>query len=331
MLKLIAWQEPTTANALQLANRDFRMSTPGLISVDWGTTNLRTYLADLNGGILAQVESPSGILAVENGAFADVLRAAIGDWIAAHGRLPVVMSGMIGSRQGWVEAPYVRCPASIRDIADALTVFDVDGIGAVHLVPGLDHLPPGEPPDVMRGEETQILGIMATAPSSDATLVHPGTHSKWATVAGNAIVGFKTYMTGEVYGALKNHTILGRLMKTGRAEGHGFLRGVEAARQDGTAGHLLHQLFSVRTLGLFELLAPDELPEYLSGLLIGSEIKAAAEAGQSITIFGNDALTERYGKAADALGLTWNRGPEHSVVAGQLLLARAAGLLGNTP
>lgn len=307
------------------------MSTPQLIAVDWGTTNFRAYLADVDGNIVAQTQQRSGILAVENGAFADVLRAETAPWIEAHGSLPVMMSGMIGSRQGWIEAPYVRCPAGVREIAAALTAFEVEGIGTVHLVPGLDHMPPGEPPDVIRGEEAQTLGAMAATPEPDAIFVHPGTHSKWVTVTSGVITGFTTYMTGEVYGALKEHTILGRLMQDGVPNGSGFLQGVEAARRGRPAGNLLHQLFSVRTLGLFELLRPEQLPEYLSGLLIGSEIAAAAPAGETITIFGSDALTDRYGRAAEALGVKWKRGPEHSVVAGHLLIARAAGLVGRAP
>jgi 2-dehydro-3-deoxygalactonokinase len=304
------------------------MPEPRLIAVDWGTTNFRAYLADFGGAVLDEVELPSGILAVRDGNFADVLRNAVGRWIEEHGPLTVIMSGMIGSRQGWVEAPYVRCPAGVDDIAAALTTFDVEGLGPVNLVPGLDHTPPGAGPDVMRGEEAQIIGATALNPAKRATFVLPGTHSKWVTVESGSITDFSTYMTGEVYGALRNHTILGRLMKAGQAKGDGFLKGVEAARRQGTsAGSLLHQLFSVRTLGLFDLLPGEELSDYLSGLLIGAEILAAAQPGQAITIFGSDELTDRYGKAADALGLIWNRGPERSVVAGHLQIARAAGLL----
>lgn len=307
------------------------MTTPQLITVDWGTTNFRAYLVHADGRILAQAERPSGILAVRDGAFADVLTAEVTPWIKAHGKLPVMMSGMIGSRQGWVEAPYVRCPAGVGEIAAALTAFDVEGIGTVHLVPGLDHVPPGEPPDVIRGEEAQILGAMAAKPESDAIFVHPGTHSKWVSVSHGVITGFTTYMTGEIYGALKDHTILGRLMRDGASQDSGFLHGVAAAPRDGPAGSLLHKLFSVRTLGLFGLLPPEELSEYLSGLLIGSEIMAAARPGQTITIFGSDELTERYAKAAKALSIHWRRGPERSVVVGHLLIARAAGLLEAAP
>lgn len=308
------------------------MSAPYLISVDWGTTNFRAYLADESGTVLAQIESASGILAVKDGAFAEVLKSAIGSWLDAHGRLPVIMSGMIGSRQGWVEAPYARCPAGVREIAAALTPLQVEGLGVVYLVPGLNHIPPGQPPDVMRGEEAQVLGAITLPPQPEAIFVLPGTHSKWVTVSAGIITGFTTYMTGEVYGALKAHTILGRLMEEGPSDGTGFLQGVEVARQGGRApGQLLHQLFSVRTLGLFEQLPARELPDYLSGLLIGSELVAAAPTGTTITIFGKDELIARYGKAAEALGISWNRGPEQSVVAGHLMIARAAELLGKDP
>lgn len=307
------------------------MSTPRLIAIDWGTTNFRAYLADANGAVIARKESPNGILRIRDREFADVLRAEVRGWIDEHGPLTVTMSGMIGSRQGWVEAPYVRCPAGVPDIASALTRFDVEGIGAVHLVPGLDHVPEDQSPDVMRGEEAQIIGAMMLLGKRDGQFVSPGTHSKWVMVTGGVITGFATYMTGEIYSALRGHTILGRLMKDGVSSDVGFLRGVETARRSKPAGDLLHRLFSVRTLGLFDLVAAEDLPEYLSGLLIGAEIAAAAQAGQAITILAAADLTSRYGKAAEALGLAWNPGPEYPVVAGHLQLARAARLLEQAP
>ena len=303
------------------------MSTPRFIAVDWGTSNFRAYLADGGGKVLDYVQQARGILAVEDRKFADVLKAGIGGWATDYSPLPIMMSGMIGSRQGWVEAPYVRCPASVEDLARALTVIQADGIGTVHLVAGLDHAPPGGPPDVIRGEEAQAFGAMAMEGTKNGTFVQPGTHSKWINVADGKITGFSTYMTGEVFAALKGHTILGRLMTTEAADGSGFLKGVEAARTEGTPGDLLNRLFSVRTLGLFDRLPARELSDYLSGLLIGSEVIAAARPGEPITIFGSGDLTARYGKAAETLGLSWKSGPADSVVAGQLEIAHAAGLL----
>lgn len=307
------------------------MSAPKIIAVDWGTSNFRAYLADQHGRILTRVANAEGILAIGNRAFADVLRSTVGPWLREHGGLPVIMSGMIGSRQGWIEVPYVHCPASLDEIAAGLTSFHVDDIGAVHLVPGLDHAPEGEPPDVMRGEEAQIVGAMTGLESQGVLFVHPGTHSKWVSVADGVIERFSTYMTGEVYAALKDHTILGRLME-GQATGdEGFLQGVETARHSGTAGTLLHRLFSARTLGLHDRLPPVELSAYLSGLLIGAEIAAAAPPGMEFTILGSEALASRYAKAAEALGRSWRRGPADSVVPGLLAIARAAGLIGGAP
>ncbi len=281
---------------------------PRLIAVDWGTSNFRSYLIDETGRILADVQSADGILTVKAGRFAEVLRSRVGPWVAQHGPLPVIMSGMIGSRQGWIEVPYVHCPARVSDLAAGLKTIDAEGIGKVHIVPGLDHFAAGGIPDVMRGEETQVLGALALEARQEGLFIHPGTHSKWVSVVDGAIVGFSTYMTGEAFAALKQHTILGRLMAEGDASVRGFASGVEHARENtGPAGSLLHSLFSVRTLGLFEMLSGQELSDYLSGLLIGSEIRAAAVPGQIATILGSEEL--------DCLA------------AGQVLIARAAGLI----
>jgi 2-dehydro-3-deoxygalactonokinase len=302
---------------------------PCLIAIDWGTSNFRAYLACSDRHVLDEERSGDGILAVGQGRFAGVLHARIGRWLARHGPLPVVMSGMIGSRQGWVEVPYVRCPARVTDLARSLAGLEVEGVGHIAVVPGLDCTDAEGVPDVMRGEETQVLGALAATGDQDGTFVHPGTHSKWVSVAGGAISSFATYMTGEVFAALKEHTILGRLMTTAGESARGFLRGVETARAaPGPPGLLLHRLFATRTLGLFDRLGPDELADYLSGLLIGADLAAAAPRGRSITIIGGSELVRRYGEAADILGLPWQRGPQDSVVAGQVEIARAAGLLG---
>jgi 2-dehydro-3-deoxygalactonokinase len=300
---------------------------PCLIAVDWGTSNFRAYLVDAGARVLAEERSAEGILAVRQGDFAGVLRARVGAWLSAHGPLPVVMSGMIGSRQGWVEAPYVHCPARIEDLARGLTVIDGEGVGRVALVPGLDCTTGDGVPDVMRGEEVQVLGALGDG-EREGLFVHPGTHSKWVAVRGRSIARFATYMTGEVFAALKSHTILGRLMTEAGRSPSAFARGVEAARQDrGPPGALLHRLFSVRTLGLFDRIPPDALADYLSGLLIGAELAAAAEPGAPFTLLGSGELTERYREAAAVLGLSCRQGPANSVIAGQLLIARAAGLL----
>lgn len=304
---------------------------PALVAVDWGTSSFRAYLATAEGTVLDHVSNAKGILAVQGGRFADVLHNAIGGWIAAHGRLPILMSGMIGSRQGWVEAPYVKCPADAKAIAAKLSTVEVDGLGAVALVPGLETRNADGAPDVMRGEECQVLGAIAALGLRDGLFVLPGTHSKWVTVSAGTITGFRTFMSGEVFAALKGHTILGRLMSPKDGQGQGFAKGVAAGSMAGTPGDLLNRLFAVRTLGLFGEVPPPELGNYLSGLLIGAELAAgAALAKGGFTIVAGADLSERYAKAAGLMGVKAAAAPADSVVPGHLAIARMAGLMGRT-
>src|SRR6185369_2749660 len=157
------------------------------------------------------LEGP-GILKAE-GHFGPWLDSMIGGWIATHGAAPVILSGMIGSRQGWKEAAYARCPAGADVIVKALTRIEWNEL-TIALVPGLSTENDGMP-DVMRGEETQIFGALALSRASDGLFLLPGTHSKWVEARGGSIRSFRTFMTGELFGALKDHTILGRLMIAG--------------------------------------------------------------------------------------------------------------------
>lgn len=302
------------------------MPKPVLIAIDWGTTSFRGYLVAADGTIVARQSGAQGILAVKDGRFADVLHAATADWHAQFGPLPIVMSGMIGSRQGWREAPYLKCPAQARDIAANLLRFDTDGLGSIAVVPGLLDQPGGMP-DVMRGEETQIIGALQSARTGGQTFVLPGTHAKWVAVRDGAISGFRTYMTGEVFAALKGHTILGRLMADAPHDPRAFERGVTFGAAPGAPGDLLNRLFSTRTLGLTGSLAADEAASYLSGLLIGAEIASAAPAS-SFTIIASEGLAARYEDAARQLGLAATRAPADCVAEGLLVIASAAGIVG---
>lgn len=301
-----------------------------IVAVDWGTTSFRAFLAGADGKVLERTSDAKGILSVTGGRFADVLKAAVAGWVAANPRIPVLMSGMIGSRQGWVEAPYVKCPADARALAGKLTKIDVDGLGTVALVPGLETRSADGAPDVIRGEETQVLGALEMSGAKDGLYVLPGTHSKWVTVKAGAIQSFKTYMTGEVFAALKGHTILGRLMTPRGGGGAGFAKGVAVGAAAGGPGELLNRVFSVRTLGLFGEVPPPELSDYLSGLLIGAELSSVGDRSRPFTIVAGAELSERYAKAASLLGLKAAEGPAESAVAGQLSIARAAGLMGRT-
>ena len=307
------------------------MSTATLIGLDWGTTACRAYLIGAEGAVLERVSGP-GILKVEQGGFGKIdqgafgawLDSMIGGWIKVHGVVPIILSGMIGSRQGWREAPYARCPAGADDLVQALLRFEHDGL-TLALVPGLSAENDGMP-DVMRGEETQILGALALSGRDEGLFLLPGTHSKWASVAAGRIVSFRTFMTGEVFGALKDHTILGRLMR-GDIDPVGFARGVTEGAALGSAGALLNRLFATRSYGLMGTLADTALSDYLSGLLIGAEVAEGARRSQGdVTIIASEALAQRYGRALGLLGQGSVLAPEDCVAAGHWRIARAARL-----
>lgn len=301
------------------------MSKPVLIAVDWGTSSFRAYLVAADGAIVARKADANGILSVHDGVFAPVLDRAVTDWRVSHGKVPILLSGMIGSRQGWREAPYLECPARAEDVAASLLHFDVDGLGPLAIVPGLIDRQGGMP-DVMRGEETQILGALQSKPSAQ-TFVLPGTHAKWVTVAGGRIATFRTYMTGEVFAALKSHTILGRLMVEAAHDPEAFRRGVLFGSAPGMPGDILNRVFSTRTLGLTSALSAEAAASYLSGLLIGAEIASAAPASV-LTIIASDMLAARYEEAAVHLGLEAERAAADCVANGLLVIARAAGIIG---
>ena len=290
-----------------------------MIAIDWGTSSLRGYLLDADGQLCDQRSDARGILACE-GDFAGVLASLIGDWPG-----PIVLSGMIGSRNGWIEQPYLPCPATLADAAAALQPHQDPRLPGRTLwfVPGVAVAAAGATPDVMRGEETQLFGLdIGEAP---AQVCLPGTHSKWATLERGAITGFRTAMTGEMFALLRQHSLLGRLMEDGEAhDAAAFAHGVQ---RSGEAGGLLHHLFGVRALGLFERLAPAAAPAYLSGLLLGHEIRALADTGRPVHLIGAAALGTRYAQALQLLGLTPVQTPETLAAQGLYRLARARGVV----
>lgn len=259
-----------------------------MIAIDWGTSSFRAYRLDRTGAVVDSRVADKGILKVLPGQFPQALDELIGGWDDA----PIVMSGMVGSRQGWLEAPYVPCPAGFGEIASALK--------EVHwkdqrcwIVPGVACRDAAGVPDVMRGEETQILGC-----GVDGTICLPGTHSKWVEVRGGRIERFSTAMTGEAYAVLKQHSILGRMMEEGTPDGEAFAQGVQ---RSGDEGGLLHHLFGVRTRGLMGELAPLASASYLSGILIGHELRG--RPAREVLLLGAPALTTLYARAAALLGV----------------------------
>jgi 2-dehydro-3-deoxygalactonokinase len=304
---------------------------PHLIAVDWGTSSLRAALIDPAGAILDRRGGADGIMAMAGRAYADVLTGLVGPWRAAHPDAPILLSGMVGSRQGWREAPYVPCPAGAADLAAGLTPVEAGPLGRAFIVPGLS-CEAGGAPDVIRGEEVQVFGALRRAGVASGLFVLPGTHSKWAVVEDGRVVGFRTFMTGEVYGLMRRHSILGRLMPDAEPEPDlaAFDRGAATAL-DGAAP--LNALFSARTLGLFGALPPEALPAYLSGLLVGEEVREAlARVGrpETVHLIARPDLAALYARVLDRLGVG-SRGVEDAAFLGLHDLARARGLVDAAP
>jgi 2-dehydro-3-deoxygalactonokinase len=274
------------------------MNNTRFVAVDWGTSSLRGALLDNHGRVLEEQSHARGILTVERGRFAEVFEALFGEWMRPAGTRCLI-SGMAGSKQGWIEAPYCACPAGRVEVGDR--IVDIEP-GRISVVPGLSDTHDGVP-DVMRGEEVQIFGAMALTGLSDGLFVLPGTHNKWATVKRGRVTGFRTFMTGEFYAVLSQHSILARTLDAAAPlDEAAFLQGVTQA--DNGQG-LLHNAFGVRTLSLFDHLPPGEIASYLSGLLIGEELRTqSVHAATELVLIGAPALTQRYLLALQASGTT---------------------------
>jgi 2-dehydro-3-deoxygalactonokinase len=264
----------------------------GFIAVDWGTTNRRGYRVEPDGRMTDEMEDDQGILAVGQGGF----DRAVGDFHARLGDKPLLMAGMIGSNRGWVEAPYVPCPAGLPELASSLKWVVPDRIA---IVPGVSFLSEGHA-DVMRGEEVQILGAYAEGlvPPS-ATICHPGTHNKWIRLEDGRITSFRTIMTGEMFNLLKEHSILADLLALPAEAGSAFEAGVRHGLEH---DDLTAELFSVRARVLLGQAPRESAASYTSGLLIGTDLRTglgSAPAGE-IVVMGRPELT---GLFAAALGI----------------------------
>lgn len=353
-----------------------------LIALDWGTSSLRAYRLDDTGRTLDTRHLPWGIMRLpqplQDGAASTALSGfdlafeqACGDWLRAEPTLPVIACGMVGSAQGWQEAAYLDVPVDLERIGTLLTVVQRTGAGPnatpVHIVPGL--IQRHGLPNVMRGEETQVFGVLfdqagdvaaqpgaapeakpdakpdpasgptsdpdPIAPPTDTVLIGlPGTHSKWVSARQGRVTHFDTFMTGEVYAALRGHTILGRTMSDAPAADNGaFMRGVKVAGAPAGRAGVLSTIFSTRALGLTGELPSTSQADYLSGLLIGHEIAALAqmlrEQGElpRIVLCGDPALCQRYILAMQHYGLGTPEQAQNATERGLWHLAVCAGLV----
>jgi 2-dehydro-3-deoxygalactonokinase len=308
------------------------MPKPVLISADWGITSLRAFLLDRRGAIVDRREAPKGIMKVSDGDFSGTFTALTGQWLNDSPEIPVLLSGMIGSEQGWAVAPHIPLPARLADLAAALHAVPITDKKYAYIVPGLTTVGARGVHDIIRGEETQIVGALDDSATGGSVLCLPGTHSKWVTVDDGAISGFQTSLTGEALALLSDNSILGRLMENSandnEKEETAFARGLTRATQP---GGLLHHLFGVRSQGYCNVIPRSDLYLYLAGILIGHEIRGMREfypQPKSITIIAGQEIAERYGRALEFFGMqsTWVDGAA-AAFGGHLKIARAAGLI----
>ncbi len=318
--------------------KTFAGGNPQLVALDWGTSSLRAFLMR-DGVMLEMRQAPHGIQhlpAPGAAGFELALAGVVADWVQRWPELVLVASGMVGSAQGWREAPYVRAPASVHNLAER-AVSVASGLGRdLWIAPGVILDEPERLPDVMRGEEIQVAGALLQQPawSERACFVLPGTHSKWVQVEGGKILRFATYMTGEVFAVLRSHSILGRLMpESASSNADGFQLGIRTAAE-GLPGDWLQQLFATRTLGLSGRLAAEALPDFLSGLLIGHEIVSGLARFRSavtapLVLIGDPALCARYQLALAVMSAKADAVLDNTAPTGLWNFACAAGLVTN--
>jgi 2-dehydro-3-deoxygalactonokinase len=276
------------------------MSAASFIAGDWGTSNLRLTLCDAEGQPLDTRKGPGA--AESRGKHAEIFDALSADWRRAHGDLPAVLSGMVGSTIGWLEVPYLPCPAELDELAEnPARVRD-----GVFIVSGMRCSNPLGAPDVMRGEETQLLGarhLEASLEQGTQLVCMPGTHTKWVSMHRGMVQEFLTAPTGEVFAMLCEHSVLVRDPSTPVVhQSADFERGLaESVRHPEV--NLLHRLFQSRSLRIDKQLTAEGAASWMSGLLIGSDVAGALalfpdipRAG-SIFVIGAPQLTESYSRA----------------------------------
>ena len=305
-----------------------------LIALDWGTSSLRAYRLGENGVLLEQREVGRGVMQLEPHrpeAFEHALDETCGDWLDEAPAVPLIASGMIGSVQGWRETPYIECPVELEKLSTALTCVPTRRGQDLWIIPGV--IQRGGLPDLMRGEETQVFGLLAESGDAPLLIGLPGTHSKWVEVRSGRITAFHTFMTGELYAALLAHTILGKtLVASDGFDAAAFDRGLGISRSAEGGGGLLSTLFSSRSLVLTGELAAAGQADYLSGLLIGYELLAMLKLcqprpDQPMALIGSAALSERYLRALRCWGFQRVSLASQATVAGLWRVANQAALV----
>ena len=298
--------------------------TASRIVIDWGSSAFRAFLLGDGNQILEQISTHDGVLKLVGKLPSQVIAETCGPWLNETPGLPIIMAGTIGSRNGWQETPYISCDASIGDLARACASVENEAGLDIQIAPGVSGPDFFGGTDVMRGEEIQLFGAMQTLGLSDALVCLPGTHSKWCVVEHSEITSVTSFMTGEMFALIRNQSMIGLLINDDEFDQPSFLSGV--AEGASPAG-LLHKLFSIRADTLLGNLAFPSAESYLSGMLIGSEVKAVAGAigtDREVLLIGSEGLTRRYTAALSEHSIkSVPVRPDHAFVTGVSALLKA--------
>lgn len=264
------------------------------VAVDWGTTHMRLWCLAADGTVLTRRTSDKGMGQIAADAYENILLDLLADHLPADAALDVVVCGMAGSRQGWIEAPYVATPCDPRAGVVATSAPVSDPRLNVHILPGVKQR---DPADVMRGEETQIRGVIAEKPSFDGVICLPGTHTKWVRVQAGRIVEFATIMSGELFEVIGQHSVLRHSIGNTGWDAAAFESSCLKAAQD--PAHLIGSLFGLRAQSLLADLGPAAARASLSGLLLGAELGAMRRLWDAtpVTIVGENTLAQAYATA----------------------------------
>ncbi|MCR9274041.1 MAG: 2-dehydro-3-deoxygalactonokinase [Rhodobacteraceae bacterium] len=285
------------------------------IAVDWGTTHLRAWAIGKDGSLRARAESDAGMGRLERDGFEPALLDLVKDWLGS-GPTPVLACGMVGAKQGWQEAPYVSVPAKPAELEPMRLTVATDRRLDVFVVPGLSQ---ATPPDVMRGEETQIAGFLALEPDFDGVLCLPGTHTKWVHLSAGEVVSFQTTMTGELFDLLSRHSVLRHTVGAETLDPEAFAEAVSDTLS--RPERLAQRLFSIRADATLNGTGASVSRARLSGALIGAELAATRPywLGQQVVVAGAPALADLYARALAGQGVS-----ARALDAGPLTLAGLA-------
>lgn len=269
------------------------------IAVDWGTSNMRAWVIGPDDTVIATPTSDQGMGVLSREGFEPALLDLVGSYLPQSGKVPVIACGMVGARQGWIEAPYVATPCTAPGLAEAARPEVSDPRLDVRILPGVKQM---DPPDVMRGEETQIAGFLADNPDFDGVLCLPGTHTKWVHVSAREMVSFRTFMTGELFALLSRHSVLRFSVGGDGWDDAAFRDGVNDALS--SPQNLTTWLFSLRAGTLVNETPADVSRARLSGMLLGLELAGSRAywLGRDIAIVGDPKLTALYRAALDMAG-----------------------------